>query len=311
MSTPRPPIRALLIDISGTLHVGSQPVPGAVHALSLLRYNRLPDGSRISSSKPVPFRFCSNTSKESRNELEARLRGMSFELRSDTRNSAAGDGREMWTSLGAVSGLLQKRGLRNPFCLLEPSPKDEIFRDLGPSSEGTWASDSEYDSVVVGLAPSLLTYEHLNTAFRILLSSKPKPLIATHSAKYIRVAEPDPSKSEASHETLSLGPGPFVAALETATGARAEVVGKPSRAFFEMVIASFGEDEVCSDGKITIIGDDIETDLGGGAVELGLWRVLVRTGKYRAGDENRSGVVPPDEVHDSFAAFVESLLGGS
>lgn len=133
----------------------------------------------------------------------------------------------------------------------------------------------------MGLAPSHFSYDHLNAAFRILLSSPPKPLIATHRAKYIRVAQSPVNSSTGStsnpHETLSLGPGPFVAALETATGVQAEVVGKPSRAFFETVIDSFNEDELgpLEDGaRIAIIGDDVETDLGGGALELGLWRVL-------------------------------------
>lgn len=77
------------------------------------------------------------------------------------------------------------------------------------------------------------------------------------------------------HGTLSLGPGPFVAALENATGVKAEVVGKPSGAFFETVIASFESGiQKTSHGLVAIIGDDIETDLGGAAVELGLWRVL-------------------------------------
>jgi len=34
----------------------------------------------------------------------------------------------------------------------------------------------------------------------------------------------------------------------------------------------------------------------------------VKTGKYRPGDEIKAGVVPPDEVYESFAEFVESLL---
>jgi len=174
--------------------------------------------------------------------------------------------------------------------------------------------------VVVGLAPSLFTYEHLNTAFRILTgeqpsslrsssgtsSDKPAPsLIATHKAKYIR--SPDGA--------LSLGPGPFVAALENASGVKAEVVGKPTRGFFETVIGSLGlavELELgsgCSGiGKIAVIGDDVEADLGEGAVELGLWRVLVKTGKFRPGDEKRLGLQPPEEVHDSFASFVDSFL---
>ena len=192
--------------------------------------------------------------------------------------------------------------------------------------------DEEYDSVVVGLAPSLFNYDHLNIAFRTLMSKPPKPFIATHRARYIRVSSDssESSNTQNTDNTLSLGPGPFVAALETAAGVQAQVVGKPSRAFFESVISSLPDSSsVNEESKTAIIGDDVETDLGGGAVELGLWRVLgefllacvmssceadftaVKTGKYRPGDENRSGAVPPDEVHETFAAFVESLLGAN
>lgn len=34
----------------------------------------------------------------------------------------------------------------------------------------------------------------------------------------------------------------------------------------------------------------------------------VKTGKYQQGDEQREGVLPPNEVHDSFTTFVENLL---
>jgi len=191
-----------------------------------------------------------------------------------------------------------------------------------------------YDSVVIGLTPSLFTYDHFNTAFRILvgehetqLSSSSKlviPLIAVHKAKYI----------ESVGGALSLGPGQFVRALEDHTGLHAEVVGKPSRSFFQTVIDNFQATEFeCGTnggaGRIAVIGDDVEADLGEGAVELGLWRILgearffffvhrrlpcvlmskaVKTGKYRPGDEHRPGLKPPDEVFESFAAFVDSYL---
>jgi ribonucleotide monophosphatase NagD (HAD superfamily) len=136
-----------------------------------------------------------------------------------------------------------------------------------------------FDSVVVGLAPACLDYEHLNLAFRILRNeasasqrhtpgcTNPKtsvPLIATHKAKYY---------ASDSNGTLSLGPGPFVTALESAAGVTAEVMGKPSRGFFETVIKSF-DDSGHELGVVAVIGDDIEADLGGGASELGFWRVL-------------------------------------
>jgi len=109
------------------------------------------------------------------------------------------------------------------------------------------------------------------------------PLIATHKAKYIQTAD-----------GLSLGPGPFVTALENASGVTARVVGKPTKDFFQMVINDFTDDEMRSrdgsntaetgnlisrqsrkgHGKIVVIGDDVEADLGGGALELDLWRVL-------------------------------------
>ena len=38
--------------------------------------------------------------------------------------------------------------------------------------------------------------------------------------------------------------------------------------------------------------------------------VLVKTGKYRKGDEIKAGVVSPDEIFDSFASFVDNLLAG-
>ena len=125
--------------------------------------------------------------------------------------------------------------------------------------------------MVVGLSPPHFQYDTLTTAFRILkreapyASSEPPPLIATHKAKYI---------SDSSNQ-LSLGPGPFVSALESAADVQATVVGKPTRTFFQLVITSLNLPENSeAAGKVLIVGDDVEADLGGDAVELGLWRVL-------------------------------------
>lgn len=148
MPAARPPIQALLIDLSGTLHVGSTPIPGAVEALSRLRqYNAHGDpthadlGNPLIRTDPVcsadaqdvsllarqklPFRFCSNTSKEGRQELQQRLSGMGFEIRVEDD--------ELWTSLGALSGLLRRKGLKNPFCFLQESAKQEVLSNLGCS----------------------------------------------------------------------------------------------------------------------------------------------------------------------------------
>lgn len=164
-----------------------------------------------------------------------------------------------------------------PLLFIHRSPLNFVLTCLSLIQE------MNYDSVVIGLAPTLLDYEHLNTAFRILKGEMPSAagnppcLIATHRAKFI----------QSTTGQLSLGPGPFVAALENAASpnVQVKVVGKPEKAFFEMVINDFGDlgnnksanpndMESPDPGRIAVIGDDIEADLGGGAIELGLWRVL-------------------------------------
>ena len=203
-----------------------------------------------------------------------------------------------------MDGLMED--LQRPYMLLSDSARSEFSQP-----EESEAHNANYDAVIVGLAPKLFDYDHLNTAFRILKGEdRPKsssgsevtragdhgiqalpaapgkptiPLIATHKAKYVEKDNPP---------GLSLGPGPFVTALENATGAEAYVVGKPTKAFFELVINDIypaseltapipspgSNDAVEEDGevegKIAVIGDDVEADLGEGAVELGLWRVL-------------------------------------
>ncbi|KIK22472.1 hypothetical protein PISMIDRAFT_29675 [Pisolithus microcarpus 441] len=313
-----PALSALLVDISGTLLTGSSPTPGAARALARLRAAR------------VPFRFCSNTSKESTQEICRRLAEAFMHVFPG----------EVWTSVGALKGVLRDAGVQRPYTLLSPSARAECLGiDSGATNDHSQDDTVEpYDAVVVGLAPSVFDYEHLNTAFRILVRehenerrradpSSPSstsvttprpPLIALHKARYI----------QASDRALSLGPGPFVAALEEASGTRAQIVGKPMKLFFETVVKSFGdntlslaptemvEGAVMSDGgskdgrsgRIAVVGDDVSADLGEGAIELGLWRVLVKTGKYRTGDETREGVVPPDEICESFADFVDQFL---
>lgn len=117
-------------------------------------------------------------------------------------------------------------------------------------------------------------------AFRILSNNVGKgssqtsvPLLAAHRARYIR--SPDGQ--------LSLGPGPFVSALETAVGngLQAETIGKPERKFFEVCLRDLGVNLEGDKGRaslkiedVAVVGDDIEADLSGGAIELGLQRIL-------------------------------------
>lgn len=120
------------------------------------------------------------------------------------------------------------------------------------------------DVVVIGGAEELLSYEAMNHAFRMLMDGA--ALLAMHTNLYWRTKE-----------GLQLDSGPFVHALELATGKRAIVLGKPDRAFFEQALLSIG---VPADEAV-MVGDDIENDIGG-AQQAGMRGVLVCTGKHNA-----------------------------
>ena len=56
-----------------------------------------------------------------------------------------------------------------------------------------------------------------------------------------------------------------------------------------------------------LIGDDLSDDIGD-AQAVGIPGILVRTGKFRAGDDAHP-VIRPAAVYDDFSAAVDALLG--
>ena len=65
-------------------------------------------------------------------------------------------------------------------------------------------------------------------------------LVAIHKSRYY-------SRGDG----LALGPGPFVSALEYASGKTAAVVGKPEAAFFSSALDGFA----CAPHEVIMIGD--------------------------------------------------------
>nr|XP_018264606.1 HAD hydrolase [Kwoniella dejecticola CBS 10117]OBR86764.1 HAD hydrolase [Kwoniella dejecticola CBS 10117] len=276
MSKPSLKLKALLIDLNGTLHVGSDPTNNAVKAIERLRKSK------------IPFIFCSNSTKESSAHLLSSLNEIEFRA----------DKEELMTSLSACKEFVRDRGYKRPYLLMSDSAKQEFASP--PNSV-----DQPYDSVILGLHPPSLTYDNLNIAFRIL---KQEPIdIASTSSQ---------SGHDYGSKGLSLGIGLFVTLLEEAGGVRAEIVGKPTKRFFELAIERLRRNADFNDGlegdgeleykDVGMIGDDISNDLGEGAKELGLTRILVKTGKYRPGSEKSEH--PPDHAYENFAKCVDDLL---
>jgi HAD superfamily hydrolase (TIGR01458 family) len=98
-----------------------------------------------------------------------------------------------------------------------------------------------------------------------------------------------------------LDAGAFVAGIEYAADVEATVVGKPSAPYFEAALEAIDADPE----RTWIVGDDLEADIAG-AQKFGMKTVLVRTGKFRPDDLERSAVVP-DMVLSSIAVLPDWL----
>jgi HAD superfamily hydrolase (TIGR01458 family) len=138
-------------------------------------------------------------------------------------------------------------------------------------------------AVIVGDLGEAWTYGLLQEAFDYLMSGG--ALIALSRDRYwLRDGR------------LALDAGPFVAALEYATGRVATVAGKPSPAFFAAALRSLG---VTDPTRVAMVGDDLWSDVEG-AQRAGLRGWLVRTGKFREETLRTSGITP-HRILDSVA----------
>ncbi len=96
-----------------------------------------------------------------------------------------------------------------------------------------------------------------------------------------------------------LDSGAFVAGLEYAAEVDATVLAKPAPQYFTAAI-----DALDADAEMTwMVGDDVESDIAG-AQRCGMRTILVRTGKFRPDDVERSGV-RPDAIVSSVASLPE------
>ncbi len=80
------------------------------------------------------------------------------------------------------------------------------------------------------------------------------------------------------------------------------MIGKPAGTFFQLVVDSVGVEP----GDVLMIGDDVFGDVEG-ALNAGLQACLVKTGKYRPGDENRigsAGALLAENVSEAVDKFV-------
>lgn len=207
----------------------------------------------------VPFLLLTNTTRRSHADFLAALRGAGFDV------SAA----QLLTPAHAAAEWLQTHQAHG-ILLVHPGLLPD-FTEVATTPVGQKIETTDPRAVVVGDAGESFTYASLNAAYRELMAGA--ALISLSDSRYFREADGQ----------LSLDAGPFVRLLEDAAGISSIAMGKPGASFFQQAIATLG----LPPERITLIGDDVHSDILG-ADAVGLQTILVQTGKYQAGDENRA-----------------------
>lgn len=249
-----------LLDLDGTLYQDGAAIPGAVDALNRLR------------RQGTPFRLVTNTTTRSRAMLVERLAGYGFTVRAE----------EIFTATLAGVDILESGGYR----AIAPFVPAGALEDMGNLvlAGGTSGvpSRTAADAVVVGDLGERWTFALLQEAFENLLAGA--SLVALSRDRYWRQGE-----------RLTLDAGPFVTALEFASGRPATVAGKPSPAFFAAAVASLH----VAPASVAMVGDDLWSDVEG-AQRAGLRGWQVRTGKFRE-DQLAASSIAPDRILPSVA----------
>jgi HAD superfamily hydrolase (TIGR01458 family) len=215
----------------------------------------------------IPFRCLTNTTTRPRAGLLDRLLRYGYDVRLE----------EILTPASAAVAYCQARGLRRvlPF-VPQAAEADLVGLEL--------ISEDTPDAVLLGDLGEQWTFARLQQAFLAVTAGA--EMVALSRDRYFQ-----------RRGQLTLDAGPFVAALEYATGKAATLVGKPSAAFFQAALGSLG----VSPEAAVMVGDDLWSDIQG-AQRVGIPAWLVRTGKFREEALRTSGVVPA-RVIDSVAVI--------
>ena len=241
------PYDAILLDLDGVLYRWPEPIAGSPEAVERLRAA----GKRIA--------FVTNNSSRTPEQVAERLGSLGIRAEPD----------EVVTSALATATLLAERGTRSAFVIGEEGLRTALA-EVG--IELVDASDGVVDAVVVGFDR---TADYTTLKDGAVFVERGASLVGSN---------PDPSFPAPGGE-LWPGAGALLAVIETTSGRRGEVVGKPETPLLRRALDQAGG------GRPLVVGDRLDTDIAG-AVGLGWDSALVLTGSTRRDDVDASPWTP-------------------
>jgi 4-nitrophenyl phosphatase len=208
--------------MDGVIYAGNAALPGAQAFIAFLQ------------DAGIPFLFLTNNSSRTAGQYVEKLSSLGIVVREE----------HIFTSaLATAAWLKEKAPAGAAMLVIGERGIHEALTDQGFQLVDSHKA-AEY--VVVGF-DSTLTYAKAREA--ALAIRRGAPLIATNT-----------DASLPTEEGEIPGAGSIVALLETATGAKAQVIGKPEPGIFAQTLALLGTQPA----ETVMIGDRYETDIVGG-----------------------------------------------
>jgi 4-nitrophenyl phosphatase len=251
-------ITHLIIDMDGVLYRGNEPLPGLRPFFAFLR------------QKPIPFILATNNSTHTPEQYVDKLGRMGVEVSPP----------EILTSGQATARALARE--------YPPGTRVHVFGmpslQEALRTEGFVLADEDV-AVVVASMDRAVTYEKLKRA----------TLLIRGGARFFATNQ-DPTYP--SEEGLLPGTGTMIAALETASGVKPTVIGKPEPAMFELAMVQMG----ARPETTATIGDRLETDIAGGQ-RAGLTTICVLSGASSRAEVEAFG---PDYIFEDIADLLRA-----
>ena len=220
------------------------------------------------SRREIPFRLVTNTSSRTRAEMAQLLADAGMDV-------GAG---AVHTAVSAAAHYLAEHHAHARVLVVNDG---DLRADLGGVDVVT---EADVEVVLLGGAGPATGYPQFDRAFRAV--QRGASLLALHRTTRFQTSDGP-----------ALDMGAFLLGIEAATGVEATIVGKPATPLFEAALSDLGVPAE----EALMVGDDLDADVRG-AQALGITGVLVRTGKFRAGDLER-GLPAPDYVIDDVSVL--------
>jgi len=195
------------------------------------------------------LRFLTNTTTAPRKLIYNKLQDFGFNIEEE----------EIFTPIIAAKNYLRDNAVKK-ISLITNIEIIEEFSDYEITQKNP-------EAIIMGDIYKNFKWEILDRIFKLIYINN-TALIALHQNKYCM-----------RDGKVSLDLGPFVKAIEYASGKKSILMGKPEKNFFDLAVKDLG---IIND-DILMIGDDIISDIEG-SINANLKAIQVKTGKFQEKD---------------------------